>query len=418
MADEQIILEIKVEDSEIVKAEKNVDGLTDSIEELGNLIKDARKQNKEFKKDQEALNKAYRNGKITTNQYEKGIDGLNVKIKSNNKLIATTSIELSKQKIERNANIKLLNTEADTLRRLEARATLLNQAISKQSQATKEGREEYARLEKELGAVNAQVNEQRQLFKDNTKNIGNYTKSIEKAISKNRLLNAFAKLAGKGISVFGRGLKALMKIGILGMLSLLSESLALIGKAFKQSANGSRVMNKSMAVLEGLFSVLVTVVDKFAGFMLKAFEDPKEAIKELGELIKENLFNRIEGVIDLFKALGLAIKGDFAEATELASMAVLKFTTGLDSEDVIEFKDELLEASKEAENLAAKFLALEKAQFRAKSSIRALDKDIAILNAELEVLNETLGDDTRNMNDMREASEQALIKSIELAKQQ
>ena len=178
MDKEQIIVDIKVEDKEIKQAEKSIDRLTDSIEELGNSIKDARALNNKYKKDQQELNKLYREGKITTEQYEKGINEINIKIKANNKSIAENSIELSKQKTERSANIKLINSEVGSLAQLEAKASILNKAITKQTTATKEGREEYERLEKELAVVNKEINDQRQAFNDNTKNIGNYKNSL------------------------------------------------------------------------------------------------------------------------------------------------------------------------------------------------------------------------------------------------
>ena len=42
MADEQIIIDIKVQDEEINQAEKSIDRLTDSIELLGKEIIEAR----------------------------------------------------------------------------------------------------------------------------------------------------------------------------------------------------------------------------------------------------------------------------------------------------------------------------------------------------------------------------------------
>ncbi len=51
MADEQIIVDIQVDSKDVNTANNRIEELTDSIEELGNTIGTARKQNKQFKKE-------------------------------------------------------------------------------------------------------------------------------------------------------------------------------------------------------------------------------------------------------------------------------------------------------------------------------------------------------------------------------
>lgn len=490
--DEQIIVDIQVDSDSFVEAEKRVDQLTDSIEELTNRISGARKQNKDYKKQQEELNKEYEKGAIKLDDYEKNIDDLNKKINVNNKIIAESTIEKSKESKARAANIRLLKSESGALAELEAKASLLNQAITNQTTATEEGRKEYARLEKELGAVNEQINEQRQAFNDNTKNIGNYTQSIVKAVdilkkqekeqkkellalmqkkkaidittedqeklnveilntqtalqttnkelkkygenlnitdseiinvTKDttkmtlgmRLINGAGNVAGKGIRVLGNAFKTIMKIGILGLISAIVGGLSLLFNAFKKSENGSKALSKIMAGLEGLFSILITVMNKFAGFLLKAFEDPQKAVKDLWEAIKTNIVNRFGAIIELFGAIGQAISGDFSKAVDTGKKALAKLATGLDETQMDGIIDEFKDAAKEAENLAAKYIKLEAAQRAMRSQSRGLEKEISVLNAEFERLSEVAGDDTLNMEEMKQAAEDAGEVAIKLA---
>ncbi len=401
MADEQVILDIQVDSKEVNQAEKSLDRLTDSIEELGNRIATARKQNKQFKKEQQDLNKLYKDGKISSEKYEKGVDLLNKKIKVNNDIVARSSVELGKQKRERTANIKLINSEKNSLAQLEAKASLLNQAITKQTTATKEGREEYARLNEELGEVNGQINEQRQAFNDNTKNIGNYKDSLKGAES--------------GTNSLSKSFKALLANPVVLILALITGALAALFGAFKKSENGAKLLEKASAGLNGLMMILTRVMNTLAKALTSAFEDPKQAVIDLWEAIKKNLVNRVEGLIRLFKAL---INIDFSNlkksAKEVAS-AFVQVSTGLDEEQQKNIAKNFEEMAKQAAILAQKMADLAASQRALRAQSRTLEKDIAVLNAEFEMLGEIAGDDTRNMEEMRQAAIDAGAAAAELA---
>ena len=68
MPDEQFIVDIKVNSEDVLKAEKRIDQLTNSIDLLGNNIKTARDENKKFKKEIDELNKKEAEGIKLTNE--------------------------------------------------------------------------------------------------------------------------------------------------------------------------------------------------------------------------------------------------------------------------------------------------------------------------------------------------------------
>lgn len=123
MADEQVIIDIKVTSEEISEANRKINQLTESIEELSNQTSQARKQNAEFKKQQQELTAQYEQNKISTEKYLSEVDKLNTKILANNKIIAENTVHLNQQKNERNANIKLVDSETGAYNKL---STLLN----------------------------------------------------------------------------------------------------------------------------------------------------------------------------------------------------------------------------------------------------------------------------------------------------
>jgi len=432
MADEQIIVEIKVSDDELKQAAKNVDNLTGSIEEMTNLIGSARKQNKAFKKEQQELNKAYKAGAINTDQYEKAVDDINKKIKTNNKLIAETSIELSTQKRERNANIKLIKTEANSLKQLEAKASILNQEISKTNKLTKEGAKRYKELSDELGKTNAEINQSRKGFKDFTRNIGNYTESInESRLGTGELIDQLSDMPGAtgaaagGVQDLQKQLLSLLKNPVALLIAAIVAGLTLLFNAFKKSAGGSRSFAKGLAVLDGLFGSIIKLVEPLGEFMSKAFDDPKKALKELGNLLLNNIINRFKGILEVGKAVLKGLKAiatldfdELAEAAADAGQAIIQITTGFDKEQQDAISQTLSDTADEAKRLGEAMVILNEQQFQARQSSRGLEKSIAVLNAELELLEQITGDDTLSMRTMAEAALDAAKVAADLAEKE
>lgn len=175
MADEQIIVDIKVNSTEVTSAKNNINQLTDSIEELGNRISTARKQNSDYKKEQQDLNKLYDQGKISTDKYLTEIDKLNTKIQTNNKIIAESKVSMSSLNNQRNANIKLVNSESGAYQKLSAQYTLaakkakdLGAAYGVESKQAKEAAQNANLLGEKLKQIDGSVGQ-------HARNVGNYT---------------------------------------------------------------------------------------------------------------------------------------------------------------------------------------------------------------------------------------------------
>ena len=68
--------------------------------------------------------------------------------------------------------------------------------------------------------------------------------------------------------------------------------------------------------------------------VISFFENPKQAISSFANLIKENIVNRFEGMVEIIPQLGKAItllfKGEFSEAGKVAGNAVAKVTLGIE----------------------------------------------------------------------------------------
>jgi len=135
-----------------------------------------------------------------------------------------------------------------------------------------------------------------------------------------------------------------------------------LGQAFTRSEEGQ---NKFAKILGVIGSAVGNLLDLFADLgesIISVFENPKQALKDFAKLIKENIVNRFEGLLELVpklsKAVGLLFKGEFSAAGKVAADAVGKVTLGVDSitdsvgEAIEKVKEFGAEVSKDAKNAA------------------------------------------------------------------
>ena len=93
--------------------------------------------------------------------------------------------------------------------------------------------------------------------------------------------------------------------------------------AFKGSEEGQNKFAKIMSVIGALTGNLVDLLADFGEGIINAFENPKQAITDFANLIKDNIVTRFEGLMSLIPNLGRAVeqlfKGNFKEAGKIAA---------------------------------------------------------------------------------------------------
>lgn len=196
MTDNQIIVDIKVNDADLLEASKNVDKLDLSIEDLSKTISNARTQNKNYTKALKDNEKALKEGKITTSEYLKAKNNINIAIQKNNSLIAKNSVDLSKQKRERKAGINMLSKESSAYDKLSTKLNIARRkakdlAVSFGTNSTqfKKASANVRKMDKSLKKIDKSLGQSQ-------RNVGNYTGALK------NMAGAFGlvALAGKGIS--------------------------------------------------------------------------------------------------------------------------------------------------------------------------------------------------------------------------
>jgi len=159
---------------------------------------------------------------------------------------------------------------------------------------------------------------------------------------------------GKSIQGLGSAFKALAANPLLAALTLIIGALTAVFKAFTSTKEGAETLQRITAGLGAAFDVLRDLIVKVSKPLLKLFTDPKQALIDFGNLIKDQIVNRIVGILELIpnlaKALGQVFSGDFSGAAKTAGDAVLKVTTGVEdaTTKIAAAYGELSEAAREA----------------------------------------------------------------------
>lgn len=147
----------------------------------------------------------------------------------------------------------------------------------------------------------------------------------------------------------GIGLFKSLKIAIAGTgIGLLVIAIGSLVAYFNESAEGGKKLANIMSYVGVITKSLTDGFAKLGELIAWVFENPKEAIAEMGTAIKENIANRITGLLQLIPRLGeamsLVFKGEFKEAGKVAVNALAQVVTG--QEDIIGKFGEMAEAGR------------------------------------------------------------------------
>ncbi len=257
------------------------------------------------------------------------------------------------------------------------------------------------------------------------KNLGKETKKVAEEnsiLAKGKQAFADMKAGIKGATAGFKGLKgAIMATGLGALLIALTSLFAY----FKNTEEGSR---KLAIAMEALGIITGKVMDFFAALGEKivwAFTSPKEALTTFMNLVKENIINRFEGLLELVPKLGEAIsllfKGQFSAAGKVATDALGKVVLGVEdvtdkvasaTESVIEFGKTVVAEVKEAVEVAGQLVD----QFRGiRDAQQKLIVDNALLNKEMETQQKIAEDTNRTYEERKEALEKVGEAQVKLA---
>ena len=145
-------------------------------------------------------------------------------------------------------------------------------------------------------------------------------------------VSGFRNMVG-GIKGVALGFKSVGVAIALSGLGLLVITISAIIAAFKSSEAGQNKFAKLMGVIGSVTGNLIDILSDFGELAIGVFENPVQSIKNLGNLIKDNIINRFNGMLELIpavgKAIGLFFTGKFEEAGIVAVNAMSKVALGV-----------------------------------------------------------------------------------------
>ncbi len=254
-----------------------------------------------------------------------------------------------------------------------------------------------------------------------SKSAGDALAPMEQGLS---AINPAAGQAVQGLKSMSMGAKALnMALGPIGiMVGVVAAAIAGLTAYFRGSVEGQERMARITGYLSGILDGLKDVLIDLGGWLVKVWDDPKQAVKDLWSTIKNFFIAPFQGMVGMVtsgwrviqqgaKGVGLAIKGIFdAEAREQSKLAFAEMRQGMEDftesaklavspiRDAIsatkEWGKEINKRAQETADLAARETALRIRQTKEQIKIAKLDAQIA---AAREISNDMSRETTEQM---------------------
>jgi len=207
---------------------------------------------------------------------------------------------------------------------------------------------------------------------ENVENLGNATKKTSKE------MKSGFKAAEQGTKKLGTSIGSILKsLGLLGAAMAVWEFMKDI---LQRNQKFMDALNTATTAFEILLYKLFEAVEPLGNVMKSAFEDPKTAVTDLWDAIKENLINRLEGFIDSWKAVGRAIKGvmnldwdEVKKGAEDYGKALIKVGTGLDEEQQKKIVDGIKDFIKETKEATVSAVEQADALVKLRNEVKLLE---------------------------------------------
>jgi hypothetical protein len=314
----------------------------------------------------EALNKA-KTARQSITEVEKQRLQVQKQLKASTDEEIKGKLRLQKaQKAQRDALKDLLileNQESGTLERLNAANRQLRREREKLNLETDKGRARLKEINLELDRNNKRIISNSDKLKKQRLNVGNYTTSVKEGIQASGLfstqlaalsriqatLNAILRkntveteanaaaqtTAQTATSGFSKALRVL-KVALIGTgIGALVVALGALITAFAGTQRGVDAFTKVLRPLQALFQRFVGFLEdsafKALDTLKKAFEDPKQAVIDLANSIKDNLIKRFESISVFGDAIAKLFRGEFAAGFKGLTDASLQLTTGVEN---------------------------------------------------------------------------------------
>ena len=225
-----------------------------------------------------------------------------------------------------------------------------------------------------------------------------------------------SKETEKGVSGISKGFKGLGVAIKAAGIGLVIAAIGKLGEVFSQNQKFADLFNTTFEAVSIVFNDFVNFVAKNTGGVVDSFksifENPAEAIKDLGRSIYEGVVVRFEQLVEVLgltgKAIGQLVKGEFSAAFDTIKEA------GKQTVDVFTGVDDSFESVAETvSNYAKETLkaATENVKLANNSKLAAAQQGLLVekYDRQAEQLRQIRDDERNSLSDRKKANEDLLL---------
>lgn len=278
-------------------------------------------------------------------QNEAVLKSLNSAYSSNVKVLQESGQATKTQADQAQLLTMALNTEVTSIAEARQQNQLLNKLRNETNATTAEGQAQIKALNAKLDENNAFIKENADAYTQQKINIGNYKESIKEAFQEMNIFNGgiggfiqrsqeaggVTNLLSSSLGGMTQGIIGITRASLAFIATPIGAVIAAIGLAvgalvnfLKSSQEGIDAVTAVTRPLQAVFQSLMGVLQNVGKFLFEAFSNPKKAMTDLYEFVKQNLINR-------FTAFGKILEGiielDFKKVTN----GVLQAGTGVEN---------------------------------------------------------------------------------------
>ena len=209
--------------------------------------------------------------------------------------------EISEYSRHLSNEIKILQTASGSMDEMSQKLGLMRtayRAMSEEQRNSTMGKELLATIQQ----TDAKLKELDATIGNHQRNVGNYGSSLTSLIQQAQGIPGPIGQAASSVNGLTKASLRFIATPVGMVLAALSAALMLVTSWFNRTEEGQNALAVSSAYFKQILESILDVADDIGEWLYKAFTTPKEAVKELGRLLKAN-------IVDVLKVAGQAALG-------------------------------------------------------------------------------------------------------------
>ena len=386
--------------SEAIKLKATIEGASGATEQHRTKIREATEQVDKLSKAQRALDDAM-------DDTAKQIAELKMKLQEQN--------NINKLYIKRGEEeINLNNLKTKSYEQLSAQYSLNKIRLNKMSAEERKAAEQSEKLVTATREIYEEMKRLQEETGKYTLDVGNYKKAWSSLVGEMANAGGATGAVANGFNTVGVAANKLVGHPVIAVFVALFAMLNKLVESFQKTEEGITFMNQASAVLNGTMNVLVKISQSVYDYFKAVFNDPVGWIKNMGKMLYQNIVARFEAIPKLGKSAYNVLKAVFdldaealKQALEESGKALVTIGTGLETEQIKEYGNAIKELTQDIKDQVDAFTELANARRQTRIANRDLEKQIADLSAQEQLLQSVADDATRSFKEREEAAAKA-----------